>query len=277
MEKPDQTGKGISMRHMFPTQSTLAFVSLALLHCGGSDAQRPEPSSPASPQYGQSVSGRSAGEEGSASAASPRAGENNGDVDSSQVMRTAGADDAPAAATIKLTDSQIAAIANAANTAEVDEAKLAERKARNPRVKEFARMMIEHHGQAKADLAQLIPRLSMTPNTSQRLAQLQADAASTRTRLETAPAADFDQQYIDSQIEAHRKVLNALDTELIPNAINPELKSQLQSLRPKVQSHLQQAQSIRQTLGSENNGSESNGHMHSDPGNPGSQTSPGER
>jgi putative membrane protein len=246
---------------------TLVFVSLALVHCGGSDAQRAEPSSPASmqPEHGAGASARSADEEGSASGASPRAGEDDGDVDSSQVMRTAGADDAPAAgATLELTDSQIAAIANAANTAEVDEAKLAERKARNPRVREFARMMIEQHGQAKADLAQLIPRLNMTPNTSQRLSQLQADAASTRTRLETAPAADFDQQYIDSQIEAHRKVLNALDTELIPNAVNPELKSQLQSLRPRVQSHLQQAQSIRQTLGSEDSG-----HTHSDPGNPG--------
>jgi putative membrane protein len=215
------------------------------------------------PQYGQSVSGRSAGEEGSASGASPRAGEGQGDVDSSQVMRTAGADDAPGAA-MQLTDSQVAAIADAANTAEVEEGRLAERKARDPRVKEFARTMIEHHGQAKADLAKLIPRLNTTPNTSQRLSQLRADAASTRSRLETAPAADFDQQYIDSQIEAHRKVLNALDTELIPNAINPELKAQLQSMRPKVQSHLQQAQSIRQTLGSGGNG-----HTGSSPGNPG--------
>lgn len=268
-KKPDQTGKGISMRHMLPTQIAAIWASLALVHCGGSE---PEPSSPASlePHYGQTVSerymGGSAGSSSMTTTSEDKASENEAnDVDASQVERTAGADDAPvAAAEIHLTDSQIAAITNATHAAEIEQSKLAERKARDPKVKEFARTMVEQHGQAKADLAKLIPRLNTTPNTSQHLSRLQAESAITLSRLETVPAADFDQQYIDAQIEAHRKALDALDTELIPKAINPELKSQLQSLRARLQSHLQQAQSIRQTLTSEDNG-----HTPSSPGNPG--------
>ena len=263
-KKPDQTGKGISMRHLLSTQTAAVLVSLALVHCGGSE---PEPATPASlePQYGQTVSERYMGTAGSSSGATTTTSEDaTQSVDPSQVQRTAGADDTQSATATKLTDSQIAALASTASTAEVDQGKLAEVKAKDARVKEFARAMIEQHTKAKADLDKLIPRLNMTPNTSQRLTMLQADVAATRSMLETAPSADFDQQYIDSQIEAHRKLLNSLDTELIPQAINPELKAHLQSVRPKVQQHLQQAQSIRQTLASQDNG-----HSPSSPGNPG--------
>ena len=48
-----------------------------------------------------------------------------------------------------MTDEQIAAMTDAANTAEIDQAKIAQKNAKNQRVKKFAAMMITDHTQAK--------------------------------------------------------------------------------------------------------------------------------
>src|SRR5689334_1669262 len=51
----------------------------------------------------------------------------------------------------KLDDAQIAAITGAANSAEVEQGRLAQSKATDPRVRSFAALMVEHHGEARRD------------------------------------------------------------------------------------------------------------------------------
>ncbi len=53
-----------------------------------------------------------------------------------------------------------------------------------------------------------------------------------------------DKDYMMSQVEVHRKALNTLDTQLIPNAKNAELKSMLTQTRTAVATHLKKAEQI---------------------------------
>jgi putative membrane protein len=148
-----------------------------------------------------------------------------------------------------LSDPQIVAIADAANKGEVDEAKLAVKKAKDPQVKQFAQMMLTDHGDALNKTKQLSSQLNITPETTQTSTQLQTDSQNAISSLSGQSGADFDKAYIDLQVKDHQQVLNDLDTKLIPSAHNADLKKQLTDLRPKIAEHLQKAQQIQQKLG----------------------------
>jgi len=76
----------------------------------------------------------------------------------------------------RLSQSQIAMVTELANTAEIEQGKLAQTKAKAPAVKKFAAMMVKHHTEAKNEQAKLFKQLSLTPTQSQLSTQLKADA-----------------------------------------------------------------------------------------------------
>ena len=148
-----------------------------------------------------------------------------------------------------LTDAQIAAITDAANGAEVNQAKLALQKSKNARVKKFAQMMIDEHGKAQRDQAKLVSKLGIKPETdAQKVSTLKTDAADSERTLKAATADSFDRAYIDIQVADHQMVLDSLDRDFIPAAKNPEFKRALQDFRPKVEHHLHEAMDIQQSL-----------------------------
>jgi len=157
---------------------------------------------------------------------------------------------APALPAETLDDRQIAAINDAANNAEIEQARVAEKRAKNPRVKKFAQMMISHHGQAKKDQAKLVTKLKLTPSESATGGQLAQESANALAQLKDEKE-NVDYLYITSQVEAHRKVLELLDQRLIPGATSPELAAMLSGFRPKVEAHLTEAMEIQKVLDSE--------------------------
>ena len=149
----------------------------------------------------------------------------------------------------QLTDAQIAAITDAANKGEIEQAKLALRKAKDPQVKAFAQMMIDHHGAEQKKEQQLCTTLNLQLETTPTSTQLQTDSQNAISSLGVQTAADFDKAYIDLQVQEHKDVLDSIDTKLIPNAKNAQLKQALTEFRPKIQEHLQKAQDLQQKLG----------------------------
>ncbi len=141
-----------------------------------------------------------------------------------------------------LSDEQIAAITDAANTAEIEQAKVAESKSKNADVKKFAAMMIKHHGEAKAKQA----KLKLQPADSSDSTALKTDASTTLDTLKKSPAKDFDKAYIDAQVDGHQKVLDAINQKLLPNVKSPELKAYLDEIKPRVEAHLKEAKEIQQ-------------------------------
>jgi putative membrane protein len=154
----------------------------------------------------------------------------------------------PAAAPAALTDEQIAAVTDTANDAEVQQAKLAQNNAKNARVKKFAAMMIQDHTQAKQKQKKLLTKLNVVPADNALATELKTGSTQKLDELKTLKGADFDRSYMDAQVEAHQKVLEAFDTRLIPNAKNAELKALLSEIRPKIAAHLEEAKSIQEAL-----------------------------
>jgi putative membrane protein len=147
-------------------------------------------------------------------------------------------------------DGQIASITDAANTSEVEQGTLAQSKARDARVKKFAAMMIVDHSQAKKQQADLLTRLGITPIETKKSAAILEESNRTLESLRALGRNEFDRAYIDVQVDAHQKVLDSFDNELIPNTKNSEFKAALVEFRPQVESHLKEAQDIQQALAS---------------------------
>jgi len=144
-----------------------------------------------------------------------------------------------------LTEAQIAKLTELVNTAEVAQAKLAQRRAKAPAVKQFAEMMIKHHEQARREQTKIAQRLKLTPAGSKSADKLKSDADTQLEELEDSEAASFDAAYIASQIDGHQQALDLLDTQLIPSAKTPEVVNALNTARVLVEQHLRDARNLR--------------------------------
>jgi putative membrane protein len=157
-------------------------------------------------------------------------------------------DDKPAAATAPsretLSEAQVAMIADLANGGEVAQGKVAQGKAKAPAVKKFADMMVKHHTEAKNEQDKLFKKLGLTPADSETGKGLKADADKTLATLRDTPATGFDAVYAQSQVDAHQKVLDLLNTQLLPAAKSPELTDSLGKMKATVESHLTQAKAL---------------------------------
>jgi putative membrane protein len=169
-------------------------------------------------------------------------------ADSSAVSGTGDAPKASEAPPVKetLTESQMAKVTDLVNTAEIDQAKLAQRRAKATGVKQFAEKMLKHHGQALREQAKIVERLKLTPADSATATKLKSDAEVQLSKLKESDAASFDAAYITSQVDAHQQALDLLDTQLIPNAKTPEVRNALQTAREMVDQHLREARALRQ-------------------------------
>jgi putative membrane protein len=222
------------------TVAILAFSALsgfALINCGGDKkpADSPETMPSAEPPSEVTPAEADAGTT-----------MNTKSVDTAQAKADAAPAKAEPAKADPLSDEQIAAITDAANTAEIEQAKLAESKSKDPGVKRFAAMMIMHHGAAKQKQA----KLKLKPQESATSTALQTDAASTLEMLKSDKGKDFDKAYIAAQIDGHQKVLDTINDKLLPNVKSPDLKAYLDEIKPRVEQHLKEAKQLQESFDS---------------------------
>ena len=147
-----------------------------------------------------------------------------------------------------LTDAQIAKIVTTANTGEIDQAKLALTKAKDAKVKKFAQMMIQHHTESNKNAEKILAKGSMTAEDNEVAQKLAADSKALVDSWKDLKGADFDAAYMAAQVKQHQDVLAMFDAKLIPQAQNEDLKKELTAFRPKVESHLKEAQDIQGKL-----------------------------
>jgi putative membrane protein len=149
---------------------------------------------------------------------------------------------APAA---PLSQGQIALFAELANTSEIEQGKLAQTKAKAANVKKFANMMVKHHTEAKQEQTKLFAKLNLTPAQSPKANALKDDGDKIMGSLRAAEGAAFDVAYMNSQVDAHQKVLDAIDRDLLPAATDAALIDGLKKMRGTVESHLTEAKAIQ--------------------------------
>ena len=141
-------------------------------------------------------------------------------------------------------DAQIFGLLGAANTAEIAAGKAAGQKARSPRVKTFARQMVTDHTAMERQGNALAKRLNVTPAAPPDSGLIKDSNAKLQELQSKARGRDWDNSYMDSQVDAHQKTLDLID-KAAGSAQHPELKQLLQQARPKVEAHLNEAKSIK--------------------------------
>ncbi|WP_437655338.1 DUF4142 domain-containing protein [Sorangium sp. So ce1182] len=149
-----------------------------------------------------------------------------------------------------LTDEQIVAVLDAANKKEIDEAQLAQTKAKHKDVKAYARVITQHHTEAKAKQAKLVKKLAITAADSDKSKQLTTETQQAVDQLKALQGADFDQQFVAIMIQDHQKTLDLLDKRVLQDAKNAELKTLIEKdLRPTIEKHLKDAEALAAKLG----------------------------
>jgi len=145
----------------------------------------------------------------------------------------------------KLSDGQIANIVTTVDTAEIDQAQVALKKATDPGVRAFATQMVDEHTASKQAGAQLASQAGLTAAESPKAVELKAKGEKMLEKLNETDAASFDATYTEGQIEQHAEVLKMLDDQLIPAVTLPALREQLTTARGMVQHHLDQARQLK--------------------------------
>jgi len=144
------------------------------------------------------------------------------------------------------TDAQILGFAMTANAGEVQEGELAQHKATNPAVKNFAKLMVSDHTQMLKDARSLASKLSISPDSTKDdtkdLAKDTQDQVKDLTNKKAGK--DWDEDYMGKQVDDHQKVLDKLN-DAAQSAKSPDLKNALNESIAKVQGHLTQAKAIK--------------------------------
>ena len=148
----------------------------------------------------------------------------------------------------KLTDPQIAHIAYTAGVIDIAAAKQAQTKASNKDVKAFADDMVRDHEAVNKQALDLVKKLNVTPQDNDTSKALSKAAADKLAELGKLSGAAYDKAYVANEVAYHKTVNGALETQLIPGASNPELKSLLQTGLKIFQGHQQHAEHVAAEL-----------------------------
>lgn len=127
--------------------------------------------------------------------------------------------------------------------AEVRDGKLAQQKSADPKIKEFAVMMVKDHSAANQELKALAQskgiKLPEGPGIG---------ADTTKMKLDALSGEAFDKSYVKGQVQGHRDTVELLQKE-IATGQDAQAKAFAQKVLPTVQSHLQAIEGIATSMG----------------------------
>jgi putative membrane protein len=128
------------------------------------------------------------------------------------------------------------------NRAEVELGRMMESKATNRNVKQFAQMMVKDHTDALNQLQQLAQAKNITLPSG-----LPSDAQDLKQKLSSDHGAQTDKDYVSGMVEDHQKDVKEFQ-DAAQNAHDPDVKQWASNLVPKLQEHLQKAQTLDSTV-----------------------------
>lgn len=124
---------------------------------------------------------------------------------------------------------------------EVELGRLAQERASNPQVREFAGMMVRDHQKSGEELMQVAQRNNVQVSTDHR------EHEELRQRLQDLKGAEFDREYIRGMVEAHERAVNQVQ-EKAEDGDNAELQQWASRTLPVLRQHLERARQIEQSL-----------------------------
>jgi putative membrane protein len=139
-----------------------------------------------------------------------------------------------------MTDAQFAEVAAMSNMFEIESSRLALQKAQAPEVKTFAQKMIDDHTKVGAELKSVASGMSGKVKLPQKL---DAEHQAILDALKAEEGNDFDDEYIDAQVEAHQKAVNVFGTFAKSNS-KGELNAFAKKNLPALEEHLQHVEKM---------------------------------
>jgi len=148
----------------------------------------------------------------------------------------------------RLTDPEVASAAVTANQIDIEFAGIAIQQSKNKEVLNFAKTMSNDHKAVIAQAVALATKLKVTPKTNYLTKSLLADAEKTKKRLQSNKGESFDIMYIENEVAYHKAVIAAVETILIPQTENSELKKLLENVVPALRTHLAHAEMVQKMV-----------------------------
>ncbi|HEY2350012.1 MAG TPA: DUF4142 domain-containing protein [Puia sp.] len=145
----------------------------------------------------------------------------------------------------QLTDPEIASVAVTANQVDIGNAKIAMARSKDSSILQFAETMKRDHQAVIDQAVALVTKLKVTPKDNPVSQKLLADAAKTKKMLESLSGKAFNKAYIDNEVVYHKAVISVIETVLIPESQNAELKGLLQKVLPAFHAHLEHAEMLQ--------------------------------
>ena len=148
----------------------------------------------------------------------------------------------------EMSDANIAAVASASNQDEIQTSQVALQKGENAGVKAYAQQMVDAHTRMEQQMMQLLQTKGITPQDNAQSTQMKQAMQSAMQAMQAMSGRQLDSMYVAHQIQSHQMTMTALETMLIPNARDPQMKAMLEAARPAVSEHLVEARKLQGTL-----------------------------
>jgi putative membrane protein len=123
-----------------------------------------------------------------------------------------------------LNDLQIAHSAYTADVIDINYAKLALKKTRNPEVKRFAELMIRDHTAVNEGAGALLAKLGVQPQDNAFSQALNKGAAAQTAKMMKLSGRAFDREYARNELAYHKQVNSIVGDTWIPAVQNAEVK-----------------------------------------------------
>jgi putative membrane protein len=124
-----------------------------------------------------------------------------------------------------LNDLQIAHSAYTADVIDINYAKIALKKTKNPEVRRFAELMIRDHTAVNEGAGALLAKLNVKPQDNDFSAALNAGAEKESTKLNGLKGKAFDREYARNELAYHKQVNSIVGDTWIPTVQNAEVKA----------------------------------------------------
>lgn len=147
------------------------------------------------------------------------------------------------------TNAEFAAFINVYNDAEIEMGQMAQSKATDPAVREFARDLVTAHRALKTEVTNAATQANVTPSIAADDEALTEEHQDGMKDLNgRARGADFDEAFLEHEISMHKRVLDAIEDALDDNR-NTELQPVLVKARDGIRAHLTRAEELEKRIG----------------------------
>lgn len=147
-----------------------------------------------------------------------------------------------------LNDLQVGHSAFTADVIDINYAKLALKKTKNPEVRRFAELMIQDHTAVNEGASALFTKLGVKPQDNDFSKALNEGAAKVMAKLESLDGEAFDREYARNELAYHQTVNHVVGDVWIPNIQNAEVKAFLTQALVTFRAHEEHARHMVSVL-----------------------------